>query len=384
MKIKKQIFKNSFLKKNSFLIIIIMLFSSCNSLYNSVYIKPKLVDTKVSKNTKILHKKLFYNAKEGFAIGHQDATSYGVGWKEADFKNTTKSDVEEIVGDFPAVFGFDISRIEHKNKENLDNVPFETMRKLIIDAHKRGGIITLSWHAGNPATGGDSWDKTPAVKDIIGNGIHKKKYKKWLENVANFIKTLKYKGNLIPILFRPYHEMNGAWFWWGESNCSSAEYIQLWQETVTNLRDKHKLHNLLYVYSPNKLNPGDNYMKYYPGDNFVDIFGIDIYDFKNSEEYADAVKSSLELVKQIATTKNKLFAFTETGLETISTQNWYSEVLYPKIENSGIAWILFWRNYKKTHHYMPYKGHASEHDFIRFKSFPKTLFLKDLQQLKSK
>ena len=89
-------------------------------------------------------------------------------------------------------------------------------------------------------------------------------------------------------------------------------------------------------------------------------------------------------MKQIATAKNKLFAFTETGLETISTQNWYSEVLYPKIENSGIAWILFWRNHKTTHHYMPYKGHSSEQDFIKFKSFSKTLFLKDLPNLKTK
>jgi len=384
MKLKKQILKNSFFKKNSFLIIIIILFSSCSSLYNSVYTKPKLVDIKVSKNTKILHKKLFYTAKEGFAVGHQDATSYGIGWKEADFSNIIKSDVKDIVGDLPAVFGFDIGRIEHEKDANLDSVPFETMRKLIIDAHKNGGIITISWHADNPTTGGDSWDKTPSVKDIIGNGIYKEKYEKWLNNVANFIKTLKYKGKLIPILFRPYHEMNGAWFWWGEGNCTSEEYIQLWQETVTILRDKHKLHNLLYVYSPNKLNPGDNYTKYYPGDDYVDVFGIDIYDFKNSEEYANAVKSSLELVKQIATAKNKLFAFTETGLETISTQNWYSEVLYPKIENSGIAWILFWRNHKTTHHYMPYKGHSSEQDFIKFKSFSKTLFLKDLPNLKTK
>ena len=378
---KLKVFNKIYSITKVFFFLIIISLSSCNSFYNSVYQKPKLVDKKVSENAKILHKKLFYTAKKGIAIGHQDATSYGIGWNEKDFPNIMKSDVEDIVGDLPAVFGFDIGRIELGRKENLDTVSFAFMRKTMIEAHKKGAIITVSWHLDNPTTGGDSWDNTPAVKDIIGEGIHKKKYELWLKRVADFFKTVKYEGKLVPIIFRPFHEMNGKWFWWGEGNCTSEEYVQLWQETVHALRDEHKSHNLIYAYSPNKLNPSDNYMKYYPGDDYVDILGIDVYDFKNSEEYVSSLKSSLALIKQIATEKNKLFAFTETGLETISTENWYTEVVYPVIENSGIAWVLFWRNYKTTHHYMPFKGHKSEEDFLEFKSFSKTLFLKDLPNI---
>jgi mannan endo-1,4-beta-mannosidase len=372
--------KNPFRKRVLFFFIIVS-FSSCSSFYNSVYQKPSLVDIKISKNAKILHKRLFYTVKKGIAIGHQDATSYGIGWVQEDFSNEIKSDVQGVVGDFPAVFGFDIGKIELGNKVNLDSVSFDFMRKTMIEAHKKGAIITVSWHLDNPTTGGNSWDNTPAVKDIIGEGIHKKKYEFWLKRVADFLKTVKYKGKLVPIIFRPFHEMNGKWFWWGDGNCTPKEYIQLWRETVLLLRDKYKLHNLIYAYSPNKLNPFDNYMEYYPGDDYVDILGIDVYDFRDSEIFVDSMINSLALIKQIATAKNKLFAFTETGLETVSTENWYSEVLYPVIQNSGIAWVLFWRNHKTTHHYMPFKGHASEEDFKRFKSFPETLFLKDLQNI---
>ena len=364
------------------LVIFFLSFSSCKPFYNSVYQKPQLVDRKPSKQIKKLHKKLFYISKKGFAIGHQDATAYGIGWKDVDFPNEIKSDVNDVVGDFPAVYGFDIGHIELGSSINLDSISFTTMKKLIIDAHNKGGIITISWHLDNPTTDGSSWDKTSAVSDIIIGGKHREKYELWVSRLADFIKSLKVNGELIPIIFRPFHEMNGGWFWWGEGNCTAAEYKTIWQETVHLLRDTHKLNNLLYAYSPNKLNPNDDYMKYYPGDNYTDFLGIDIYDFKNSEDYIKSVVLDLKLVKEIATKKNKLFAFTETGLESIPTPNWFSEVLYPNLADTGIAWILLWRNARKDHHYMPYKGHSSEDDFKAFEKLPKTLFLKDLNSIK--
>ncbi|MFI1770892.1 glycoside hydrolase family 26 protein [Flavobacteriaceae bacterium MEBiC06459] len=351
-------------------------------MYNSDYKKPILTDTKVSKNVKRLHKKLFYLSKNGFAIGHQDATAYGIGWNQSDNPNVVKSDVNEVIEDFPAVYGFDISKIELGSSKNIDGVPFDTMRNLIIDAYSKGGIITISWHTDNPVTNGDSWDTTPATAQIIGNGNQVETYNLWIERVAGFLKTLKYKGKKIPVIFRPFHEMNGSWFWWGKGNCSPIEYIQLWRETLLLLRDKYKLHNILYTYSPNNISATDNYLEWYPGDTFVDILGIDIYDFNNAKDYATSVKNNLEIVKNIAVKKNKLYAFTETGLEAIPTKDWFTKVLYPAIENTGISWVLFWRNYTKKHHYLPYKGHGNEVDFKTFKEFPKTLFLKDINKLK--
>ena len=123
-------------------------------------------------------------------------------------------------------------------------------------------------------------------------------------------------------------------------------------------------------------------MKYYPGDNYVDILGIDIYDFNNQEDYIQSVVNDLNVVRSIATERNKLYAFTETGLEKIPNQKWFTEVLYPNIENSGISWILFWRNARVDHHYLPYKGHQSADDFKKFGNLPKALFLNDVMTIK--
>lgn len=324
-------------------------------------------------------KELIPSQKKGFAIGHQDATSYGIYWKHDDSPDSIKSDVYYTSGKFPAVFGFDIGRIEHNNLYNLDSVPFNTMKQLMIDAYKKGGLITVSWHMDNPVSGKNSWDKTPAVAAILKEGEQHEKYLLWLERAAGFFKSLTIEGEPIPIIFRPFHEMNGSWFWWGKGNCTEDEYKKLWQETVSILRDDFNVHNLLYVYSPNKLNPDDNYLAFYPGDEYVDIFGIDIYDFKNAEDYIQSVNHDLKIVKQIATKKGKPYAFTETGLEALTTDKWFTKVLYPNIENTGISWVLFWRNYSTSHHYMPYKGHPIEEDFKTFESLPKTIFLEDLK-----
>lgn len=355
---------------------------SCQSLYHSGYKQPSLVDTKVSRPTKKLHQKLYFMADSGFAIGHQDATSYGIGWKQEGKPQPMRSDVYDMIEDYPAVYGFDIGGIEHNHQYNLDSVPFDIMRTLMIEAYKKGGIITVSWHADNPVTDDDSWDRTPAIADILAGGAVSEKYDLWLDRVAKFLKSIKYGGKQVPIIFRPYHEMNGAWFWWGDPHTSSTDFVELWQYTVSKLRDEHKLHNLLYTYSPNKLNADDYYMKYYPGDDYVDILGIDIYDFNDSTGYVTSIVNDLALVKRVANNRNKLFAFTETGFEKIPNTSWFTNRLYPAIKDSGIAWILFWRNYRESHHYMPYKGHMAEGDFRKFEALPQTLFLKDIDRKK--
>jgi len=374
-------YRNNNFKNILKLLIITLFLYSCNSDKKEAVVKPILVDKNASNKTLELYAKLVNISKNGFAVGHQDDTSYGLGWNYKDDPTTIKSDVKKVTGDFPAVFGFDIGWIEIDKPYNLDTVPFNAMRDLIIDAHKKGAIITISWHANNPVSGGDSWDQTNAVPNIIKGGDQQEKYELWVTRVANFIASLKYKGEAIPIIFRPFHEMNGSWFWWGGKNCDAKDYITLWRETVHLLRDTHNLHNLLYVYSPNKLNPSDTYLEYYPGDEYVDILGMDIYDFYDAEDFQKSVINDLAIVKKIATEKNKLYAFSETGLESIKTENWFTEVLYPAIENSGISWVLTWRNYDEKHHYMPYNGHVNEADFIKFEELPKTIFLEDLNNL---
>lgn len=375
-------------QKSILLIFIVAIFmSSCKSISTVNYQKTPLVDKNISIETFNLYQKLHEISRKGFAVSQQDATSYGIGWKyTSDLADTElKSDVYEIVNDYPAGFGFDLGGIEYGNSINLDTVPFNDMRKLMVAAYKNGGFVTVSWHLGNPVTGGNSWDTSGnVIPKILKGGAYHEKYKTWVKRVADFLKSVEYNHQPIPIIFRPFHEMNGSWFWWGGENVTAIEYIQLWRETVEMLRDEYHVHNLLYVYSPNKLGPEDDYMKYYPADAYVDILGIDIYDFYNTEEYIEALKHDLKIVKEKAAERRKLYAFTETGLEKLNTEKWFTEILYPNIKDTGIAWVLFWRNHTLKHFYMPYKTQRLEKDLIQFSAYPETLFLKEVQQIEIK
>ncbi len=336
-------------------------------------------DQDLTHETKALHTKLVNIAKKGIAFGHQDATAYGIGWKHSGFPS--ESDIKKLTGDHPAVIGFEIGDLEIGREMNLDSVNFNLMKKLIQEAHQNGSIITISWHANNPVTDGNSWDKTPAVSQILKDTEFKKKFEGYIEKVANFFLDLKDdNGKLIPIVFRPWHEMTGSWFWWGGENRTTEEYKQLFRETVELLRDKHNVHNLLYTYSPDKIYHNTEYLLNYPGDEWVDMLGIDIYDSGN-HDYIKMTTNALELIKYIAAAKNKPFAFTETGREIIPENNWWTETFYEAVKNSGASYALVWRNASNDHHYAPFKGHNSAENFIEFVSNEDILLQKDIQQL---
>ena len=154
------------------------------------------------------------------AFGHQDDPCYGVGWKY----ESGRSDIREVTGEYPAVYGFDLGRIELGWKVNLDSVPFDKTRQYIQEAYERGGIITLSWHLNNPLTGGTAWDNKPgAVASILPGGEKNSLYTLWLDRVAEFLNSCKAKnGEQVPIILRLFHELNGGWFWWGKGQCTAG------------------------------------------------------------------------------------------------------------------------------------------------------------------
>jgi len=90
----------------------------------------------------------------------------------------------------------------------------------------------------------------------------------------------------IPVLFRPYHEMNGKWFWWG-GRPGEEGFIKLWKQLYNYYTNHHKLNNLLWVWSPD--NPKLGLKEFYPGDEFVDMIGCDIYPKKDSIVYGQHI-----------------------------------------------------------------------------------------------
>ncbi|KFF02490.1 glycoside hydrolase family 26 protein [Flavobacterium reichenbachii] len=348
-----------------------------------------LSDQKATPRTVALYKNLQQLTQKGYLFGHQDDLAYGVKWKYEE----GRSDIKDVIGDYPAVYGWDIAGLENDNPNNIDGVPFNKMKHYIIDADARGGISTISWHFDNPATGKNAWDNTPnAVKTVLPGGVNHAKFISWLDKASVFFLSLKdKKGKNIPILFRPFHELTGGWFWWGKPNCTPEEFKSLWKFTFDYLQKKN-VHNLIYVYNTGSFSSEADFLSNYPGDNYADILSFDSYqnnDDKNGDKFINEVQHQFKILNEIAIKKNKLMALAEAGYEAVPDPKWWTGTLSKAIGDYKISYVLLWRNHgwqekeQKMHYYAPFSGQVSEKDFVDFYNLNKTLFEKDINKIKN-
>ncbi|KRT17895.1 beta-mannosidase [Pedobacter ginsenosidimutans] len=347
----------------------------------------QLIDRKATPETKNLYKNLIRLSGKKVLFGHQDDMAYGVGWKYQE----GRSDIKDLTGEYPAVFGWDVSGLETGKAQNIDGVPFEKMRGYIKKAYDMGAINTLSWHMDNPFNGKTSWDTVSvAVRSILPKGEKHMLYKSWLDRFSVFANSLKgTDGKLIPVLFRPFHENGGGWFWWGKKSCSPQEYEALWQFTVQYLRDKKHLHNLIYVFNPCDFRTEEQYLERYPGNNFVDVLSFDYYQYGGIEKgvlFKQDVSTCLAIQNKIAKKTRKLSALAETGFVEIPDAVWWTGVFSKAIEDNKPSYVLFWRNAgyrekeKDNHYYAPYPGQVSAPDFLGFLKGNNILLQKGLRR----
>lgn len=346
----------------------------------------ELIDKHASNKTKALFHNLKKVQDEGKVLfGHQDATVYGRTW----YGDEDRSDVKDITGSHPAVIGLDFADVTATNAEQFLKEKAR-LTKLVVDTYQRGGISTFAWHQTNPANGGSFyWDKNPikVVSDILPGGKLHDTYKFYLKAVADVANNFRSEnGELIPVIFRPYHEYDGDWFWWGKNHCEKDEFIQLWRFTVDYLRNDLDVHNFIYAFSPDcHFNTENEFLDYYPGDNYVDMLAMDNYwDFRPDGNNNPALaEKKLQVVSNVAKKKNKLAAFSETGLEGITQPNWFTATLLPILERVNICYVLVWRNAhdNPTHYYVPNENHPAEPDFKRFTESKTILLERDLPNM---
>ena len=331
---------------------------------------------------------LFSHVEKGEILyGHQDDLCYGHAWKVEDWEtdSLTRSDVKAVTGKYPAVMGIELGGIEMGDKASLDSVDFGLIRKAAKLHTERGGIVTISWHPRNPLTGGDAWDVSSdqVVKSILKDGALNGLFMdEWLPRLGDFLESLE--GT--PVIFRPWHENSGSWFWWGKDLCSEQEYKDLFRTTWTYLVKARGLTNLLWCYSPNSGVGPEEYMSRYPGDDIVDLLGLDHYAFigpdgfeESGVRFATALKQSLAFLNVLATDHHKLMCLSETGLEGLPDPKWWTTVLYPAIKDYPIVYALTWRNAcdKPTHFYAPWEGFENAPDFQAFSELDGIVFLEN-------
>ncbi|GAB3893481.1 glycosyl hydrolase [Spirosoma agri] len=198
-----------------------------------------------------------------------------------------QDDVEYIVektGKEPAIGSFDLmdyspTRIQHGVKPQRTS-------EAIIDWAKKGdgrGIVSLLWHWNAPAdlinqAPGKLWwrgfytDATTFDLAAVLADTNAEQYQLLVRDIDTIaVQLKKFQAADVPVLWRPLHEAPGGWFWWGAKG--AGPYKELWHIVYNRLTKYHQLHNLIWVYTATDTFNAD----WYPGDQYVDIVGMDIY-----------------------------------------------------------------------------------------------------------
>lgn len=155
----------------------------------------------------------------------------------------------------------------------------------VISRWNEGYLITISWHAPHPwtdAAGAGEENEFRSVRQLITPGnIYHTRYQASLKHVADGLVKLRDAG--VVVIWRPFHEMNGAWFWWHQQ--TQADFRDLWINMFDYFTNTRGLNNLLWGYSPNIA--WDKWAQrpdfYYPGAEYVDVVGLDVYGPRNMD-----------------------------------------------------------------------------------------------------
>ena len=343
-------------------------------------------DTNATAETRALFAKLRNTSAGGLRFGQQHATDEHIS------STASEGDVYEMTGKYPAVFGWDAGLALRGAEKPGSGSDRETNAKIlarkIADADSKGAIVTLSAHWYNPGTGGDFNDTTAVASELLPGGKYSSTFNKELDAIASTAQQAKRSdGTLIPIIFRPLHENNGSWFWWGATHASASEYKELYRYIVDYLRDIKGVHNLIYAYSPGGVFNGDptDYLATYPGDQWVDVLGYDEYDTDNSSEdsgnWIGTVIKDLKMIRDEAASRGKIVALTEFGRSgdrkfdesgTGDKDTKFFSELADAIakEVPSVAYMMTWANFGGSgdgfQAYTPWKGSDGERDFKDF------------------
>lgn len=312
------------------------------------------------------------NAGQGNTlVGHQATTIAGVDWRL--WQRPDYSDFKAVSGKLPAVYGWEFSPRPDNQNETYDYVSFDVTINEAKKAYSRGGVNTFNLHPYRLDNNGTSWDNTAGLvaKLIPGGQLHDQ-YRQVLDKyLTEFQKLKDANNNPIPFIFRPYHEANHSWFWWGNTACNDDEYKTLFRFTVEYLREKG-LTNMLVCYAPGYFQNEATYMARYPGDDVVDILGFDGYYGNNNGHGTDwnTLKNHLNILKNIGQNRNKPIVWAESGEQNLATNNFFTQLNQAITETGAkLSYIMLWANYAQNEFYIPYENlnnQALKNDFINF------------------
>lgn len=321
----------------------------------------------LSKNAKILMDYLTSNFGKKVISGMMDLT-----WRDT----VDEADVVyEKTGKYPALMGFDFMHFDHERGSGTTQA--ERARDWFYGEYdfrseytgRRGGIVAFCWHWYAPSSNGQPAfyahsDRLPetdfripyiAETDSLDETSSEYKYIiSSMDKVCEKLLWLKNQG--VPVLWRPLHEANGTWFWWGCGDKNGENrgkaLIALWKLMVNHF-NKKGLDNLIWVWS------GQDEANY-PGDQWVDIVGEDIYATTPEKTDTSSQKARFEFEKKVTGGK-KIIALSENG--TIPN---IDEMIK---DDAMWSWFMTWNDMKIDENERPVGDSFSDSNFFAGEHF---------------
>lgn len=270
-----------------------------NSTYN-------VTSSLVNKNSTANTKKLYSFLKDSYGKYVITGQQCDGGINGNEFKA-----IKSLTGKTPALLGLDM--MDYTPSRTALGTSSSAVDKA-IEFHKKGGIVTFCWHWNAPteylnstANSSDGWwggfytknSKFDIAKVMNGQDAKGKKLlDRDIKAIAGQLKKLEKAG--VPVIWRPLHEGSGGWFWWGAQGPDA--YKKLWKYLYKELTNTYGCNNLIWVYNGQSAD-------WYPGDEYVDIVGEDIY--PGNHVYDPQVSRFKQAINYGS--KTKITALTENG-----------------------------------------------------------------------
>jgi mannan endo-1,4-beta-mannosidase len=295
-----------------------------------------------------------YSYMENLSHGNNNSvlTGHFAGYSEQTFNMMQTTAVKNLANDeWPGILSGDYmnwSRTDWGGNASTtycaDQISYGCNSDL-IKYYRAGGLVTISIHMPNPFYSTGETVKTEISNtDYASLTNHSSTYgARWedmLDNIAAGLKELQDAG--VPVLFRPLHEMNGDWFWWGQENSGyndtrANHYKALWIDMYNYFKNTKGLNNLIWIYSPDQ---SAGYLtNYYPGNSYVDMVGLDAY---TNDPSSQNLRDKYTTMRN--TYSSKPFAFTEIGPSTTGGFNYGSWATAIHNYYSAACYFLAWND----------------------------------------